>query len=166
MNLIALIARLKLSEGFRSHFYFDTRGNITIGYGHNLGRLILPPGVRWQDIRLAPANGVTPTIAEALLTGVLLDSIERLRREIPWFERLDAIRQEVLADMAFNMGVRGTGKPRDKKGLVDGWPNFLGQVQRGEYEAAARNMLGTPWRRQVGDRAVRLAYMMQHGKEP
>jgi hypothetical protein len=73
--------------------------------------------------------------------------------------------------MAYNMGVIGTGKPGDKKGLVDGWPNFLGQVRRGEWQAAHDNMLGapehpTPWHRQVGQRADRLAFMMLHGKEP
>lgn len=161
-----LIARLKKSEGWSATAYIDTRGYITIGFGHNLGKLILPSGVRFQDCRIAPVHGISTTIGETLMVGVLMDKLEALKKELPWLSQLDEIRQQVLADMAFNMGVRGTGKPGDKKGLVDGWPNFLGQVQRGDYEAAARNMLGTPWRDQVGDRAVHLAYMMQHGKEP
>lgn len=154
MNFAAFIARLKLSEGWRSHAYIDTRGNITIGYGHNLGRLNLPPGFEYDGL-LRPVNGITQEIGTALLVGDAMDAIERLRKVCPWWEGLDDIRQQVLADMAFNLGVPGLLK----------WPVFLSQVERREFKAAAMNMLGTPWRRQVGERAVRLAYMMEHGKE-
>lgn len=157
MNLEPLIARLKLSEGFSPTVYMDTTGNLTIGYGHNLAKLVLPLGVSFKDVKILPVNGVTRTIAEALLVNVLVDSLDALRRGAVWLDQLDDVRQRVLADMAYNMGAWK---------LLHEWPIFMGQVQRGEYEAAARNMLGTPWRRQVGDRAVRLAYMMQHGKEP
>lgn len=165
MNLQPLLARLKVSEGWSPTAYIDTTGHVTIGYGHNLGKLVLPPGVRHQDVKLQPVNGITRTIGEVLLLDKVVETAEALRGELPWMDKLDVVRQQVLVDMAFNMGVRGTGKPGAKKGLVDGWPIFLSQVRAGLWQAAANNMLGTPWRRQVGERAVRLAYMMLHGKE-
>lgn len=160
MNLGRLVERLKEEEGYRSHVYFDTTGNLTIGYGHNLGKLEAPEGVDFsaflRAIRVTPVNGVTPTIAEALLINVLTDTLSKLRKALPWVDKLDETRQQIIGDMAFNMGVPGLLK----------WPIFLGQVQRGEYQAAARNMRSTAWFRQVGHRAVRLVYMMEHGEEP
>lgn len=156
MNLLPLVERLKKSEGYRSLVYMDTKGNLTIGYGTNLGKLILPPGVSFKQIGIRQVNGVTPTIAEALLLNVLLPSVEDLREAIPWFDQLDEVRQRVLADMVYNLGTPGLLR----------WPIFLGQVQRGEYQAAARNMRSTAWARDVGERAIRLAYMMEHGEEP
>lgn len=156
MQLGPLIERLKKSEGYSPTIYVDTTGNLTIGYGTNLGKLILPPGVSFKQVRIQPANGVTITISEALLLNVLLPSIAELRSAIPWLDQLDEVRQRVLADMAYNLGTPGLLR----------WPIFLGQVQRGEFQAAAANMRSTRWARQVGARAVHLSYMMEHGKEP
>lgn len=150
-----LLARLKASEGWRSHAYLDTTGHLTIGWGHNLATLILPPGVHHEDVKIVPVNGISPTVGEALLVADVLDTVASLRRAIPWFDQLDEPRQQALAEMGFNLGVPGLMR----------WPIFLGQVRNGDYGAAAGNMLGTPWRRQVGQRAVRLAYLMEHGKE-
>jgi lysozyme len=154
-NLSALLARLKESEGWRSHVYVDTTGNLTIGWGHALARLVLPSGVSFRDVKLVPINGITMTIGEALLVGDVLDAVAALRKELPWFDKLDETRQQVLADMSFNLGVPGLMR----------WPIFLGQVRRGEYAAAARNMRATLWARQVGQRAEKLAKMMETGGE-
>lgn len=153
-DLSKLVARLKQSEGWRSHVYLDTTGHLTIGYGHNLARLVLPPGVDFRDVRLQPVNGITEAIGEALLMSEVLDVIAKLTFLLPWVKSLDEVRQSVLADMAFNLGVPGLLK----------WPIFLGQVQRGEYVEAAANMRRTLWAKQVGQRAQRLAGMMASGR--
>lgn len=165
MGLDAILARLRVSEGWREHAYLDTRGYVTIGYGFNLGFLKLPPGVRHQDVRIIPVNPISKAVGESLLVAKVLETSTALRAELPWMGRLDDVRQQVLVDMAYNMGVRGSGKPGDKKGLVDGWPTFLGLVEQGRYQAAVDIMLRSPYARQVGDRAVRLAHMLAHGKE-
>jgi len=52
--------------------------------------------------------------------------------------------------MAYNMG----------PAFIKKWPNFSKQIQRGEYKAAARNMLNTPYAKQVKGRAVRNAQVL------
>lgn len=134
----------------------DTTGNLTIGYGHNLAKLILPTGVSFKNVRIAPVNGIPRIIGEYLLTSEVVDVMGALSERLPFWKALDNVRRLVLADMAFNMGVPG---------LVNGWPNFLRAVGRGDYTAASDTMLGSKWRRQVGDRAVKLAAMMRDGAD-
>ena len=150
-----IVQRLKQSEGWRSHVYIDTTGNLTIGYGLNLGKLVLPDGVRFQDVRIAVVNGIPQDLAEQLLVDELTRTIAELRQLAPWIDGLDETRQQVLADMSFNMGV-----PK----LVNGWPNFLGNVKAGRFSAAAAIMRSSKWATQVKGRAVRLAEMMETGQ--
>jgi lysozyme len=63
-------------------------------------------------------------------------------------------RAEVLADMAFNMGVSNLLKFRDT----------LAAVERGDWNAAASGMLASRWASQVGARAVELARQMRTGE--
>ena len=155
-SLPTLLARLKESEGWRSHVYLDTTGHLTIGWGHNLGKLVLPPGVDYDDVKIVPVNGITMTIGEALLVGDVLDVIASLRTRIPWFDRLDEPRQQCLSDLAFNMGVTK---------LIEGWPNFLEDVRQGRYDEAAETLRGSKWARQVGRRAEPLIQMMESGRK-
>jgi lysozyme len=58
--------------------------------------------------------------------------------------------------MTFNMGI----------GRVLGFAAFLGALERGDYEMAAREMLASRWATQVGNRAVELAEIMRTGVDP
>ena len=154
-DLSKLIPRLKDSEGWRDEAYMDTTGNVTIGYGFNLCRLVLPPGVSFREVRIVPVTKLPQPLGEAWLTGLTLGVIEELTFALPWIKSLDDVRQGVLTDMAYNLGVPGLMR----------WPIFLGQVQRGEYAEAATNMRSTLWAHQVGRRADRLAGMMASGRD-
>ena len=77
-----------------------------------------------------------------------------LDRLIPWWKRLDQVRQMVLAEMAFNLGAHN---------LARGWPNFLGRVETGQYLEAAQTMRMSRWAQQVKARAWVLADLMQRG---
>jgi lysozyme len=154
-DLSKLEARLKQAEGWRDKLYMDTTGNLTIGWGFNLARLVLPPGVDFRDVRIVPVTKLPRVLGDSWLTGLMLDVIEQLNFALPWYAALDDVRQRVLAEMAYNLGVPG---------LLQ-WPIFLSQVQRGEYRAAAENMKSTLWAHQVGSRARELAAMMA-GKDP
>jgi lysozyme len=80
--------------------------------------------------------------------------VEReLDRRIPWWRKLDDVRQNVIANMAFNMGV-----PR-----LLGFSMTLDLVNSGRFDAAAEEMLRSRWAVQVGDRAKRLSTMMRKG---
>jgi lysozyme len=135
---------LKLHEGFSAKPYRDSVGKLTIGYGFNL-----------DDV------GLYPEECEFILANRIKKLDTEMRRMLPWFAKLDDVRKVVLLDMCYNMGP----EPFDFDGYKD-WPIFLGQVERGEYVAAAKNMRSTLWYRQVKGRGVRLARMMETGKWP
>lgn len=135
---------LELHEGNRRFPYTDTVGKLSIGIGFNL-----------TDVGLYPEE--INFIFENRLRLVEAD----LRRALPWFYKLDDVRQAVLIDMAYNMGP----EPFDGDGRKD-WPIFVDQVKSGEYVAAARNMRATLWAKQVKGRAERLATMMETGEWP
>ncbi|MCV6587566.1 MAG: hypothetical protein OIF57_00865 [Marinobacterium sp.] len=75
---------------------------------------------------------------------------------IPIFTRLDAARQLVLANMAYNLGV-----PRLK-----GFRKMWRALEQGDYKLAAAEMLDSRWARQVGKRATELAEQRRAGTLP
>ncbi len=75
---------------------------------------------------------------------------------------MDEVRQRVIANMCFNMGI---GNASTGKGLL-GFKNTLAAMQRGSYSMAAAGMLNSKWATQVGARATRLARAMETGVMP
>ena len=135
------ILELKGEEGCRLAAYQDTLGVWTIGWGHTGPEIV--KGLVW-----------TQSQADAQLEADLDAIVDGLVADIPWFEGLDPIRQDVLADMAFNMG---------DAGLMD-FKNTLALVDSGQFTRAAAAMLASTWASQVPTRAVRLAKMMKTGE--
>lgn len=133
---------LILDEGLRVRAYADGGGVWTIGVGHT------GPEVR---------HGLVWT-REACLKALDSDiaRIEQgLDTRLPWWRRLSAQRQDVLANMGFNLGVEG----------LLGFRHTLEAARAGDYTAAAADMLASePWRSQVGARADRLAAQMRTGE--
>lgn len=72
-------------------------------------------------------------------------------KEYYWFTTLDDIRQKVVIDMAFNLGVNG----------VLSFKNMIQALKEKDYDKAAEEMLDSLWAEQVGNRADRLAKMMR-----
>ena len=70
--------------------------------------------------------------------------------------RARPVRQRVLLDMAFNLGLGG----------LLGFKQTLAAIRGGEYERAASMMLQSRWATQVGERAKRLSRMMWSGEQP
>lgn len=138
MTTADLIPDLERDEGLRLSAYPDplTRGEpYTIGYGH----AGVHPGTVWTQAQ-----------AQAQLQADVAHTEASLDIHLPWWRDLDDIRQDVIANMAFNMGVSH---------LVQ-FHNTLGAVQRGDWQAASSGMLHSEWATQVGERAVRLAQQM------
>lgn len=146
-DISPLVDVLKQEEGLRLCAYDDATGatilpgtrvagNPTIGIGTNL----------------APGAGITEVEADYLL-------INRLRSAagdaatLACFNRLDDVRRLALIDMVFNMGL----------GKVKTFTTFLGLLAAGNYAAAGQDLLGTLWARQVGQRAQRIATIIQNG---
>ena len=70
-----------------------------------------------------------------------------------WFPNLDQVRQDVLIDMAYNLGFFG----------LSTFKNTLAYIANGNYDKAADNMLKSKWATQVKGRAEELAEMMRTG---
>jgi lysozyme len=146
-NLTLLIAELRRDEGVRYSPYPDTRGFQTVACGHNL------------DVSPLPAGWVYPLSdaqVDQLLTQDLGNTFAQLNASLPWWVSLDVVRQRVVANMAFNMGVAD----------LLGFHNTLLAMQRGSYAVAAAGMRASDWFHEVCDRAVRLCSAMEYGVMP
>lgn len=140
-------ALIALHEGRVPHAYQDSLGYWTIGVGHLIDKR---KGGRLPD-----------AIIDALFDYDLAEKRRELSAARPWVAGLSDVRQAVLLDMAFNLGI----EPFDGDGFKD-WPMFIEQVKRGDYAAAAANMRSTLWASQVKQRAIRLAEMMETNQWP
>lgn len=135
-----LRTQLLRDEGLRLKPYVDTVGKVTVGVGRNL-----------------TDRGITQTEALYLLENDISRCIRELVEAFPWFVGLDPVRQTVLANMCFNMGIGNT-----RHGLRS-FVNTLNDIQHGRYAEAADKMRLSKWARQVGLRATRLARQMETG---
>lgn len=131
-----LAAQLNTDEGRRKRIYVDTVGKVTGGVGRNL----TDRGFSEDEIDLMLRNDIAIVFRD-------------LDRNCPWWGGLSEVRQEVLANMCFNMGIA----------RLLGFKQFLGALQCGRWDIAAEQMLDSQWAKQVGDRAVRLAKQMREG---
>jgi lysozyme len=145
MTTPLLIDDLKRDEGRRLTAYADTRGVWTCGYGH--------AGV-------APGSVWTLAQADAQLAADIAATTSDLDAAIPWWRGLDPVRQDALANMAFNLGVRG----------LMGFHHMLSALEAHDFRAASAAMLLSDWAEDppqgVGERALRLAAMIRSGRRP
>ena len=91
--------------------------------------------------------------AERLLKLMVSHIIDQLEIAIPFINQLDPTRQDVLINMAYNLGLDGLLK----------FKKMLAAVKSGQYEKAAEEMLNSKWRSDVGDRAKELSMQMATG---
>lgn len=134
-----ITADLRRDEGFKRSAYQDTLGIWTIG----VGRMI--------DAR--HNGGISPEESDFLLANDLKRFEAGLDEKLPWWRTLSDERQDVLLNMAFNMGVDG---------LLT-FKNTLAMIQAGDFLGASKNMVASKWATQVGGRAARLADQMRSG---
>lgn len=132
-----MVAELERDEGLRLKPYADSKGIETIGIGRNL-----------RDV------GITREEAYHLLANDIERAVADLDQFLPWWRRLDPVRQRVLVNMTFNMGI----------GELRKFNATLAMIERGQYSNAASHVLTLPWATQVGVRANRLAEMLRVGE--
>jgi lysozyme len=128
---------LERHEGRRRFAYKDSVGKLTIGIGFNI-----------DD------EGLYPEEMDWILRNRIQKIYNQLLYKIPEFRDLSCVRQMVLVDMTYNMGL-----PR-----LMGFKKTLTAIAVGDYLTAAREMLDSKWATQVGGRAIRLARMMRTGE--
>lgn len=132
----ALIESVKKHEGLRTTSYQDTEGVWTIGYGTNLQTL---------------------TISERLAETWLLRDLqhfESVLKQNKVFCGLDRVRQEVLIEMAYNLGHRG----------LMGFKKMWAALEEGNFIRASEEGLDSKWAKQVKGRAVTLMTRMRYGQ--
>jgi GH24 family phage-related lysozyme (muramidase) len=136
----ALAAQLKIDEGSRLTAYIDRAGGLTVGVGHL---------VRGQD-HLRRGQRVTAAHVEALLAADIRTALALCQRLWPAFDTFPEEAQQVLANLAFNLGPR-----------LGRFPALRAAVARHDWRAAAQAMRRSRWAHQVGPRASRLVERMR-----
>jgi lysozyme len=126
--------RLKIEEGYSAIPYKDSKGLWTVGYGLNL--TVPQPEAVW---------------AAALAAKVGL--VEQELQRFDWYKKLDAVRQSVILDMAYNMGV----------GSLLHFPHMLAAIAKSDWQTAHDEMLDSQYAKDVGNRAVVLSQILLTG---
>lgn len=138
------VERLKLEEGYRKFIYQDSLGYSTVGYGLCI------------DSRVG-GSGVTKKEAEYLLRNRVQSLSSAIFRAVPWATMLDIGRQQILIEMAYQMGGRG---------LME-FKRFLAALKEGNFSLASDEMLDSSWARDhTPARAKRLAARMLEDPAP
>jgi lysozyme len=152
------IEELIKHEGLKLQVYKDTLGIDTIGIGRNLeDRGISKEELDALDIPTIDhiyEYGITEADAVYLATNDVQIVEEELLQAHPCVDRLDSVRQLILMDMAFNMGV-----PRLCK-----FKKMWNAIHEEDYPTAAKEMLDSRWANQVKGRATKLANAMHNGE--
>jgi lysozyme len=127
---------IKNDEGLKLFPYIDTEKKWTIGWGRNL----TDRGIRLSEAQL-----------------MLQNDIDEARMELShydWFNAMDRVRQDVLVELNFNIGL---------KSLLT-FTTFLGYIKAKDYSKAANDLLGTLWAKQVHEeRANGMAQRLRAG---
>lgn len=123
-------------EGLRLTVYDCPAGYQTIGVGRNL-----------------EGKGITEEEAFYLLSNDIDYFTEQLKNNIDWFDEIPEEKQNVLINMAFNLGVSG---------LLN-FKNMLLAVKEKRWIDASTEMLDSKWAKQVGNRAIELSGIMANG---
>jgi len=140
MRFDNLKQQLERQEGFMSYAYQCPAGKWTVGIGRNIDK--------------NGGKGITKDEAYYLLENDIKFFSEQLKEKIDWFEKLDEVRQDVLVNMAFNMGVGG----------ILTFSNTLRLIKDGDYKDASVQMLKSKWAVQVGMRAKELSKQLETGQ--
>lgn len=121
MPVANLVMQLRRDEGCRLKPYKDTVGKLTIGVGFNL-----------DDVGLFDEE----------IDFILTNRINKLRAQLqayPFYSTLDPIRQAVIENMAYNVGIAN---------LLH-FVHFLAALAKRNWTEAAEEMLNSAWAQQL-----------------
>lgn len=149
MNFEALVNSVVDEEGYSSVAYYDTEGYPTMGIGMRLGPKHTP--LHHYDFAM-------PYEAARLWTRIRLRELEKeLSRDaklgLVWGD-LGPVRQEVLVNMAYQLGVGGLRK----------FVKMICALLSSDYKLASDEMLDSKWYQQTPHRVNRLHKQMLTGE--
>uniref|UniRef100_A0A7S3DI38 Lysozyme n=1 Tax=Palpitomonas bilix TaxID=652834 RepID=A0A7S3DI38_9EUKA len=144
-------------EGVRDCVYVDTTGHKTIGVGYNLDQsgartAIANIGADFDSI-YSGKTCLTSSQVEKLFSSSLNNAVQEARNVVSGYSGLCSCVQNVMVDMAFNLGQSGLGS----------FNTFLSYINNHNWSAAASDVKGTLWCRQVGNRCTQDASIIASG---
>lgn len=145
----ALTCRVELDEGDVLVVYDDATG-LPIKPG---SRVIGNPTIASGVLLCAP-GGITEAESQ-YLTANRLARARQLAAKLMVFTKLDPVRQGVLVEMVFQMGLAGVAQ----------FHNMLAALDRGDFKAAARYGLESLWHKQTPARAEKLMRILETGED-
>lgn len=127
--------RILRHEGLRLKVYKDSIGYDTIG----VGRLL--------------SNGISQDEAMLMLDNDIERAKIQVNKELPWVLGLDEIRQNVLIEMCFQLGIN----------RMMLFKHMISACRDGDYDKAANEMINSAWHMQTSARCEELANLMRKG---
>jgi lysozyme len=128
---------LKQEEGFKKFPYKDTMGNLTIGYGLALYK-----------------HGIPEPLAAIITSYILANEIEPQLKTLTWYQNLDSIRQSIILDMAYQLGVGG----------LLAFNSMIACLANKDYNGAADDLLKSLLAKQVPIRTQKHAQIIRTGR--
>ena len=142
-NDLQAMWEIKAHEGFEADEdgmfipYEDSEGHLTIGYGH-----LVDEGEDYLD-------KMTPEQADELFVEDYIYHRNKAS-EMPGWDKATDTQKRGLINLAFNMGPNWY--KTDKEAGRKGFPKFNAAVKKGDWNAAADELVDSKWYRQVGER--------------
>jgi lysozyme len=136
VNKEKLIEELKRDEGVELRPYKCSAGFLTLGVGRNIEE-----------------RGITMDESDYLLANDITICEEEATRVFKWYDTLSDVRQRVILNMIFNLGLT----------KLLNFKKFLAAMEAEDWEEAGKQMLDSRWAKQVGNRADRLEQMIVNG---
>ena len=136
MDKAKLIEELKRDEGVELRPYKCSAGFLTLGVGRNIEE-----------------RGITMDESDYLLANDITICEEEATRVFKWYDTLSDVRQRVVLNMIFNLGLT----------KLLNFKKFLAAMEAEDWEEAGKQMLDSRWAKQVGNRADRLEQMIVNG---
>lgn len=137
MKLKRLLKSIKFEEGNRDYPYQDTRGIWTISYG-------------FTSVNGVKVSHYTPRLTDYEVLSCLYEHVFKAlniaMRFVSNFCELSDIRQEVLINMAYQMGTRLLNFTKTKM-----------YIEQRNFKQASIEMLDSSWHEQTPNRAKRMS---------
>lgn len=118
-------SKLLEHEGEKLFAYQDSLGFWTIGVGHLIDR--------------RKGGSITQQVSRLLLEDDIARFMASCRVEFAWFDALDPVRQDVVVNLAFNLGIEG----------LKGFVLMIKAIEQQNWQAAAFELFNSQWRQQV-----------------
>ena len=136
MNREELKKELIRDEGLKLKAYRDHLGVWTLAVGHNI-----------ED------NPISERAAMVILDDDISTVESGLDRNLSWWRNLSEVRQRVMANMAFQLGIT----------RLIGFRKALEAIREERWDDAESELLQSRWAMQTPDRARRMASLMRNG---